>query len=348
MPVKIQCDSKELFEACRLSSLLTPVDAELGAGPSGLALRATYNEHGGGTLSVALRGVSDGGGAMAIPLNRLRRFCKTCEGEVTITSKDDAVEVKSGRAVMTVMHVKYKNAIPPRHINSPPMSLGENFITALRKVTPFALTNDTHPVLRAVLMESEGYGKMSLVAADGNRLAYATVEGCDAPKMSILISREMCLLLPKLLKGDVRFVLGDIGRVAFGDERVNVDIATVPGEFPNYRSLIPTAKPQWAISCNSKLLQRAVESFDTETVRLCPKGGLLSVSMSGGDDKFITSIPADMSGDGKVAVGQKLLMSALKPFTEVRMEVTSTSSPVKFTGIPESIVAVVMPMFVSW
>ena len=348
--VKVRYHPKELYEACRLSRLITTADVRLYADPDGSSLHAAHPS-GKRSLSVALQGMSDEHGVITVPLNRLTSFCKFCDGdEVVITSKFDIIEVQSGSAVMTVKYVEPNDIAPQRNIESLSMSLGESFMSALRKVVPFTTPDDERPVLHTVLMESDGGGNMSLVAADGYRLVRAMVEGCDTPKMSVLIPRKTCILLPKLLNGRVQLGLSSDNSVIFSNGRVNLRTSTVQAVFPNYRGLIPTSKPNWTVNCPPASLLRVIKQLGTSSyiVRLSPKDGLLNISMSDSGDKFLASIPADMSGEGKVALDSKLLASTLELFSEARIEVTAPSSPVKITGKPEGIVAVVMPMFVSW
>ena len=121
----------------------------------------------------------------------------------------------------------------------------DRLAAALRQVVRAASSDDSRPILTGVLMTAEADG-LRLVATDSYRLAV-----CDLPGESLLGEGQHVLVpsralneLAKVLAGaeSVTVRLGSRD-ASFSVGDVQLTTRLIEGEFPNYKSLIPSNHP---------------------------------------------------------------------------------------------------------
>ncbi len=77
--------------------------------------------------------------------------------------------------------------------------------------------------------------------------------------------------------------------------------------------------------------------------------GMLSfTSKYEGEEEIEAFIPATIKGEEKIAFSRNYMLEAAKMFSEITLEVTTPSSPIKIYGDLDGVTLVVMPMFVQW
>jgi DNA polymerase-3 subunit beta len=216
---------------------------------------------------------------------------------------------------------------------------------ALNRVLPFTDFGDDRPVLTCVNFIAKD-GKLTLVSADGFRLAVVTLDYDDG-EGQVLISRDDLKGVANALRRAKRV------RVSFEDNALIVDTELVrykwtsySGNFPDWQNLIPTEFNTFAhfdtveaIKATNSL--KALADSKAYTIDLTVGDG--KVVMANPDDKGQADIPADTEGEGFVRVDGKYLTQALKACGGmVDFSLASASSPMMFTV--DGYRLVVMPM----
>ncbi len=132
------------------------------------------------------------------------------------------------------------------------------FAHALKTLKPFASKEETRFYLCGIHLDlREGEDEISIVATDGHKLGVLTYavdrqEGFDGAIAAIIPTKAvetLCVML-KGLNDDfpIEVSFNEAGRRMFvnaGDERG--DFLLIDGTYPDYRSVIPTKKPNFLI-----------------------------------------------------------------------------------------------------
>jgi len=222
----------------------------------------------------------------------------------------------------------------------------------LSRVLPFTATDDARPILQCVNFVAKE-GKLTLVSADGYRLAITSLDYDDGEGQALVNAND--------LKGVVNALKrAKRARVSFEPSGKNLDgmsliidtelirykWVSVNGEFPDYEKLIPTEF-------------NTVASFDTvEAIKAVNSLKVLSggkefpidltigdgkVVMANPDEKGQAELPADTDGEVKVRLDGQYLSQALKACGGiVDLKLTNGYSPTLFSSNGYQLV--VMPM----
>jgi DNA polymerase-3 subunit beta len=222
---------------------------------------------------------------------------------------------------------------------------------ALDRVLPFANKEDNRPVLQCVLFKAVK-GKLTLVSADGYRLAVVTLD---------YEGEGQALILRDDLKG-ISSALRKAHRVNLSFEKsgesldstdliIDTEITrykwlSVDGEFPDYEKLIPV-KPSITAHLDTVEARKALASLKVlADAKSYPIDLHLNdgVVMSSPDDKGQVTMPADIEGgEVRVRIDGGYLSEALKACGGMAdFKVTDAKSPVLF--VTEGYQLVVMPM----
>jgi DNA polymerase III sliding clamp (beta) subunit (PCNA family) len=291
-------------------------------------------------------------GKVLIPNRRLWHFAAHEKGPVVIESKGRSLSLGDvdGQVKVNMYLGPPDDALPNTMCGETQYEVGDEFIMNLARAWPFTADEDVRPVLTAVLVESDGQGKVSFASADGFRLFMSSMK-LTLPAGKWLIPRKTCMLLEKIMRKKESVRVGfDNAKMWFdGAPDVRVVSQLIQGSYPQYPQLIPAAKPEWTFTVSGPVLQSRVQQFKDHIVRLSKtEDGFLKVAMTEDEDKFEAKIPAVMTGDGKIAVDSRYVADLAGLFAELTMEVISPSSPVKVYGDLEGVLVVNMPMFVQW
>jgi DNA polymerase-3 subunit beta len=220
---------------------------------------------------------------------------------------------------------------------------------ALNRVLPFTAKDDDRPVLACVNFVAKD-GKLTLVSADGFRLAVTSLDYDDGEGQA-LISREelqgIANALRRAKRARVSFDGGDIKTLTIDTELIRYKWASLEGNFPDYEKLIPTEFSTFAhfdtveaIKAVSSL--KAISDSKAYPIDLTTGDGKLI--MANPDDKGQAELPADTDGEAvKIRVDGKYLADALKACGGMaELKLTNGVSPMLFTV--DGYQLVVMPM----
>lgn len=252
-PVKFRCERDVLAEA--LSTTSRAATGRGGTHPvlSGLRLDVVGDQL---TITgtdreitiqkvVAVGGDADGG--TVVPAKLAADIVRALPpGKVEVATTDDDVRITAGRSQFSVRALSYDDypridAPAAPAVTVPASAFGE----ALRQVVVAAGKDEARAVLTGVLFAAENEG-LRLVATDSYRLAVR-----DLPGVSVL-GAEQRVLVPARALNELQRILDDEGDVVLriGDNDITFEVGgtrltsrLIPGDFPNYRQLIPASHP---------------------------------------------------------------------------------------------------------
>ena len=234
-----------------------------------------------------------------------------------------------------------------QHPYSAPTTIGgADLSAALNKVVGAASSDDSRPILTGVNFEVEG-DVLRLAATDSYRLAV-----CGIEHASLLGDRQKVLLPGPALKELQRLLDDDESvTVRFSDIRAeftvdNVTLATrlIPGDFPNYKGLIPEDDQPNRLVVDRKVflgvLQRmrllAQESSPVR-LRMSPDSvEVIAITQDVGKANEV--LPAEYTGeDLLVAFNPTYLIGGLETLTGDKMALGTTDGvkPALMRSVPE-------------
>jgi len=233
---------------------------------------------------------------------------------------------------------------------------GNELAEALARVLPFATTDDARPVLQCVNFVAKD-GKLTIVSADGFRLAIVTLDYDDGEGHALINRADLIGVVNALRKAKrTRISFEPSGESLDGmsliidTELIRYKWASVNGDFPDYEKLIPTDFNAFA-SFDTVEAIKAVNSLKTLSDK--PKDYPIDLTIGDGkvvmanpDDKGQAELSADTEGEVKFRVDGQYLAQALKACGGmVEFKVSSPLSPMLFTA--NGYLLVVMPMITS-
>jgi DNA polymerase-3 subunit beta len=223
---------------------------------------------------------------------------------------------------------------------------------ALNRVLPFTAKGDDRPVLSCVLFEAKE-GKLTLVSADGFRLAVVSLDYEDGEGQA-LITREDLRGIPNALRrakrARVSFEGEDVTKpssLILDTELIRYKWTSYGGSFPEWQKLVPT---EFNTSAHFDTVEanKAVNSLKALSDN--PKAYPIDITI--GEGKMVMTNPdstgevdllADTDGQGFIRVDGKYLTQALKACGGmVDLSLSNPISPMLFSL--DGYRLVVMPM----
>jgi len=234
---------------------------------------------------------------------------------------------------------------------------------ALARVLPFTTSDEKRPVLQCLKLEVKE-GKLTLVGADGYRLAIANLDFADGEGWEALIQRDDIRgLIPALRKAKrTRLAIEQKADndnllakyVVIDTELVRYKLPCQEGNFPDYGKVIPK-EFSCSASFDTKEAIRASRSlltfwYDDDTKPLyrplIVAVGNGKVTIEAKEDRGKAEIEAETSGEGNIAVNGKYLIEVLRACGGiVNLQMSSPTSPMLFSSNGYQIT--VMPMFMG-
>ena len=242
------------------------------------------------------------------------------------------------------VRVSPNNAVTP---NIGSLELAE----ALNRVLPFTAFGDERPVLNCVLFEAKD-GKLTLVSADGFRLAVVTLD-YDGEGQALINRDELrgiANALRRAKRARVSFDGEDVTKpssLILDTELIRYKWVSYGGNFPEWQKLIPT---EFNTVAHFDTVEAIKATLSLKALSDNPKAYPIDLTIGDGklimanpDDKGQADIPADTDGQGFVRIDGQYLTNALKACGGmVDFKLTNSYSPTLFTT--DGYQLVVMPM----
>ncbi|MFC1934448.1 hypothetical protein ACFLXX_04840 [Chloroflexota bacterium] len=225
---------------------------------------------------------------------------------------------------------------------------------ALNRVLPFTAKEDNRPVLQCVLFKA-GEGKLTLVSADGFRLAMVTLDYDGEGEALILRDdlRGIANALRRAYRVNLSFEASgeslDGTSLVIDTEITRYKWRGADGSFPDYEKLIPTEANVTAhldtVEAGKAIASLKVLADSKDyPIDLHLNGGIV---MSSPDDKGEVTMPADIEGgEVRVRIDGAFLIEALRACGGmVDFKLIDGKSPVLF--VVDGYQLVVMPMLTA-
>ena len=225
---------------------------------------------------------------------------------------------------------------------------------ALARVLPFTAKDDDRPVLACVNFIAKE-GKLTLVSADGFRLAIISLDYDDGEGQALINRDElkgMVNALKRAKRARVSFEGEDVTKpssLIIDTELIRYKWVSVNGNYPEYLKLIPTEFNTFAHLDTVEAI-KAVNSLkvlaDSKAYPIDLTIGDGKIVMANPDDKGQAELVADTDGQGFVRIDGQYLAEALRACGGmVEFKLTNASSPMLFTV--DGYQLVVMPMLTA-
>lgn len=230
------------------------------------------------TITVQIEVGGQGDGVAVLPAKLAVDIVRSLpEGKVSFETTDSDARIEAERSQFSVRLIPAEEFPKLSSPDSEPVRLPADLLSeALRQVVPAASTDDARPILTGVLLAAEGDG-LRLVATDSYRLSVRDLPGHGgvlAEDQSVLVPSRALNELIKLLDDDATDVAVRLGERDASFEVGDTLLTTrlIEGEFPNYRSLIPSGHPNRLTVSRQGLLEAVkrvrIMAKDATPVRL--------------------------------------------------------------------------------
>ncbi len=305
-----------------------------------------------------------------VPRNTLLKFLNGENGKLEISHSDSKGTTLSreglGEIGLKTDNVKDYTPMPdiPEDLNWHKID-AKWFCQMLGVVIPACACEESRPILTGALF-TDG----AMASADGFRLAVVKNDKLNLglgdskaiiPAVTLSVVKR---LFSKEETIGVAFkkinTTNDIERVYFKSGNVLIFAQVIHGNFPNYEQLIPQSfecKASFSAPLMAQRLNMVDESLLASGITRLRfqrnEQNEHECKISCGIDElgeynFLMPIKLETEQEGKIGVNIIYLKEVMRHFSLVNIELTSLSSPMKFTGDLEGVTIVVMPMFIQW
>jgi hypothetical protein len=276
--------------------------------------------------------------------NGHKRLKVTCGANTSYLADSEWIGDKTPFSLCEV-RVSPNNAVTP---NIGSLELAE----ALNRVLPFTASGEERPVLSCVLFVAKD-GKLTLVSADGFRLAVVTLD-CDG-EGQVLVNRDELRGIANALRRAKRARVSfepsgeslDGMSLILDTELIRYKWVSTNGSFPDWQKLMPT---EFSTIAHFDTVEAIKATLSLKALSDNPKAYPIDLTIGDGklimanpDDKGQADIPADTEGQGFVRIDGQYLTNALKACGGmVDFKLTNSYSPTLFAT--DGYQLVVMPM----
>ena len=317
-------------------------------------------------LEIQIRTHADLGGddtsfATTVGARKLIDILRTLPADqvVSLESQQSKLVLKGGKSKFTLQTLPAEDfpLVQESPSFGPVFSVPQKTLKSLLGQVSFAMAvHDIRYYLNGILFVAEGK-KLSLVATDGHRLAFASADlDVEVPKQEVILPRKTVLELQRLLSDkdgaiEMQFAAN---QAKFSFEGMEFVTKLVEGKFPDYNRVIPRNHQNIVVLGRVPLLsalQRAaiMTSEKFKGVRLNVEPGVLRVAANNADQEEAVD-ELDIEYDGaaiEIGFNVTYLIDALGNMGQdmVRVELADGNSSALVT-IPdnEHFKYVVMPM----
>lgn len=228
--------------------------------------------------------------------------------EVTLQQQDKRLQVKAGKSRFSLQTLAAEDfprlAKPAGEVAR--FSLPQKALRRLIGLVQYAMAQqDIRYYLNGLLMVVDD-GQLRLVATDGHRLAFASMElAVKVPRQEVIVPRKTVLELAKLLgdvEDEIRVELSAT-QAAFAFGSVELVSKLIDGKFPDYTRVIPSGNKNRLViereTLRQSLLRAAILSNEKfRGVRwVLTDGTLKIVSSNTEQEEAEETIEVDYTGD---------------------------------------------------
>ncbi|MBX3608841.1 MAG: DNA polymerase III subunit beta [Hydrogenophaga sp.] len=317
-------------------------------------------------LEIQIRTTADLGGdsgsfATTLGARKLIDILRTMPGDQTVSLEHTSgkLVLKGGKSRFTLQSLPAEDFPLVQEAASfgPAFSVPQKTLKSLLGQVSFAMAvHDIRYYLNGILFVAEGK-KLSLVATDGHRLAFASAElDVEVPKQEVILPRKTVLEMQRLLsdkEGAIEMQFA-ANQAKFSFDGMEFVTKLVEGKFPDYNRVIPknhknivTLGRAPLLSCLQRTAIMTSEKF--KGVRLNVEPGTLRVASSNAEqEEAVDELDIDYGGDAiEIGFNVTYLIDALQNMGQdmVRVELADGNSSALVTNPDDNAFKyVVMPM----
>ena len=303
----------------------------------------------------------DGNFATTLGARKLIDILRTMPSDQTVSLENTGgkLVLKGGKSRFTLQ------SMPPEDFPlvqesasfGPVFAVPQKTLKSLLGQVSFAMAvHDIRYYLNGILFVAEGT-KLSLVATDGHRLAFASAElDVEVPKQEVILPRKTVIELQRLLsdkEGAIEMQFA-ANQAKFSFDGMEFVTKLVEGKFPDYNRVIPKNHKNIVTLGRQPLLaslQRTaiMTSEKFKGVRLNVEPGALRVASSNAEqEEAVDELDIDYGGDTiEIGFNVTYLIDALQNMSQemVRIELADGNSSALVTNPDDNAFKyVVMPM----
>ncbi len=303
-------------------------------------------------------------GSVVLPSQLLQSFVgELTGGETTVSvAENRRARITCDRTEITLPGIDPEEFPVSQDFDAPTTDLtiaADVLADALARVVHAVAPDESRPVLAGVLVQIAD-GTLSLVAADGFRLAMSHVHDLDASDMSVIVSGKPLAALVGALGSatSVRLAVNERGSHLLVDTEIGVwHLRLIDGQFPDFNRIIPR---EWKIKFTADRvallaaikLVAPVAAENTQITRLLASDGLLTVKAISTNESAEAVVDIDVDEGEALAWGvdNRYIRKALEALDSERVtvEVAAVDRPMAIhPGARHDGVQVVMPMHVA-
>jgi DNA polymerase-3 subunit beta len=306
-------------------------------------------------------GGDDGSFSTTVGARKLIDILRTLPSDqvVSLESNQSKLILKGGKSKFTLQTLPAEDfpLVQESPSFGPVFAVPQKTLKSLLGQVSFSMAvHDIRYYLNGILFVAEGK-KLSLVATDGHRLAFASADlDVEVPKQEVILPRKTVLELQRLLsdkEGAIEMQFA-ANQAKFSFEGMEFVTKLVEGKFPDYNRVIPRNHKNIVVLGRTALLatlQRAaiMTSEKFKGVRLNVEPGALRVAANNADqEEAVDELDIEYNGDAiEIGFNVTYLIDALSNMSQdmVRVELSDGNSSALVT-IPdnEHFKYVVMPM----
>jgi DNA polymerase-3 subunit beta len=306
--------------------------------------------------------------SFTLPKSTVKTFLTGEDGSVEISLKPNSRLVslrRPGLGEVALNSLDLKDFPPIPKMDNPQWSSldAKWFCRMIGIALPAVCKEFSRPNLSGIAFRE---GQMA--SADGFRLVAIKSEKLNMGlgEKKVIIPGQTCELIRKLFTTvetlEVAFSTApqkdDIDMVLFRSGDVSLLSQVIQGTFPQYEKLIPQEYNS-RVSFSAPLMVQRLNMIDQlrsgttrfDFHRTEAQEDVCSISARAGEEyAYNLQLPVRIESPegGRMAFNIEYIRDALKYFSLCNLELTSPSTPGKFTGDIEGLTIVVMPMFVQW
>jgi DNA polymerase-3 subunit beta len=299
--------------------------------------------------------------ATTLGARKLIDILRTMSGgqSVSLESSAGKLILKGGKSRFTLQ------SMPPEDFPlvqesasfGPVFSVPQKTLKSLLGQVSFAMAvHDIRYYLNGILFVAEGK-KLSLVATDGHRLAFASAElDVEVPKQEVILPRKTVIELQRLLsdkEGAIEMQFA-ANQAKFSFDGMEFVTKLVEGKFPDYNRVIPRNHKNiitlGRVPLLASLQRTAIMTSEKfKGVRLNVEPGALRVASSNAEqEEAVDELDIDYGGDTiEIGFNVTYLIDALQNMSQemVRIELSDGNSSALITNPDDNAFKyVVMPM----
>ena len=235
----------------------------------------------------------------------------------------------------------------------------------MAKVVPACARDDTRPVLTGVYVE-QYKDHASYISADGFRLVILNPELIEYPLSRNIVTVKSIREAIKEIETEGKKQHGSRNKRAWQAPKIEVELETIKGMFPNYKKLVPKDSAKHIIELdninrfadaidilkvaankNLTIIRMSIECLDTKTITL-----LVSANYHELNAVLELHVPLkNYTGDNPMKIAANVnhledICKALKDSKNITIEISSKNSPILVKT--DKYIHVVMPMNAQW